>query len=145
MSLDYYLFGLTARQKSEEKRSSRIGAVRGSVAQEYLENNGYKNLQIVSHPKQNIQMLLSERIDYIPANAASFYSACKRFELTCDQIVPTHKLDMPATDLYFAFSKNTDVNLVIKVKAAYQRVVDQNTKYLIALKQLNTSPQAYFN
>ena len=70
LSLDYYLFGLKNNSTHESKLSSRVGAVRGSVAQEYLQNQGYKQLQVVSHPKQNMQMLLRERIDFIPANFA---------------------------------------------------------------------------
>ncbi|MEW6983882.1 substrate-binding periplasmic protein [Colwelliaceae bacterium 6471] len=127
ISLDYYLFGLNSLEVEssdsiESLKKYKIGTVRDSAIHEYFQNNNFEHIQIVSYPEQNINMLQNHRIELFPANIASFKISCKKLEFNCAGIVPLYKLDAPSTELYFAFSKNTDDAIVEKVKKAYQDV-----------------------
>lgn len=148
MSLDYYLFGLAGDSEEITEQAlidARIGVIRDSATSEYLTSQGYKNLQVVSHPKQSIKMLLSERIDYFPANIASFNVSCRNFELDCDKIKAIYKLKIPATKLYFAFSKSTDKALVDKVKLAYKKMQPSYVNQSLVLKSVKPSSAVTIN
>jgi polar amino acid transport system substrate-binding protein len=104
-------------------KNLRIGVIRDSATEQYLIDQGFKNLYIVSKPSQSINMLKLGRIDLFPINYSSFQLACLHMKFNCKNIKPYYHLDKLSTSLYFALSKQTDNEVVDKITAAYQRVM----------------------
>ena len=130
MSLDYHFYGLKALYPKEkytpdELRDARIGTILGSATYQHLIAENYENLYAVASPKLNFEKLLSKRIDIFPANELSFAISCTQFVQDCDQIRSLASIGVPATELYFAMSQSSNPELVKKIKAAYQTLIEE--------------------
>ncbi|XQW85068.1 substrate-binding periplasmic protein [Thalassotalea piscium] len=127
MTLDYYLYGMVDSQVNEKSslddlKQFRIGAVRDSAVYQYLHSQGFKNLTVVVHGLQGVQLVQANRIDLFPSNKSTFQAICHKEGLDCEHFKPVYKLNMPVTKLFMAFSQSTDDAIVEKVRAGYNQV-----------------------
>ena len=127
MALEYYLYGsvdskITQHTSFEALKEYRIGTIRDSAVFQYLNRNDFKNLSVTVKGMQNIMLLNANRIDLFPANKSTFKASCLEHELDCKNVKPVYKLDMPAVNLFMAFSQLTDDAIVEKVRAGYNQI-----------------------
>ena len=128
--VNYYLYGLAETKIDPNAPVSvlnnyRIAVVRETATHHYLESKKIKNVHLTGEGEQNIQMLLNDRIDLLAGELSFFYEDCKRVKLDCSKIKPLYKLQEPSTEFYFAMNKTTDINIVNRIKAAYQKVMNK--------------------
>ncbi|MFD2165742.1 substrate-binding periplasmic protein [Thalassotalea euphylliae] len=130
MKLQYFFYGHEDQfpenaYQAEQFKHMRIGGILESATYQYLRANGFERLYHVANPSQNYDKLLSGRIDLFTANVASFKASCVKFNKDCSQIKPIAPVGIPATQLYFALSKNTSQDIVDKIRKAYQQLRDE--------------------
>ncbi|GHE95560.1 substrate-binding periplasmic protein [Thalassotalea profundi] len=135
MALEYYLYGsvdshVNQQTTLEELKEYRIGTIRDSAVFQYLNRNNFKNLSVTVKGMQNIMLLNAKRIDLFPANKSTFKESCLEHALNCKNIVPVYKLDMPAINLFMAFSQLTDDALVEKARDGYNQVISERKKLI---------------
>lgn len=123
--LSYSLYTLKENQLAfsqmpvEQLKKLSIAAIRNSATEQYLTTKQFENIQRVNNPVQMVTMLNQKRIDAIPANRTSVAAFCQKMSLDCDLLVEFHPLPVPSTQLYFAFSKGTDPQLISRLLQAY--------------------------
>lgn len=100
-----------------------IGTIRESSVHQFLDKLQIKDLHLVKKSRQNIQKLLSGRVNVISGISNIFYENCKAVKLDCSNIEPFYQLNNISTDLYFAINKSTDPIIVNKIKSAYLKVI----------------------
>lgn len=142
MALDYFLYGsvnadINLNTPLAALKQYKIGTVRDSAVNQYLKENGFKNLTTVVQGTQNFFLFEQKRIDLFPANKSSFQAVCLQHAFNCKVIKPLHKLDISSIDLYIAFSQLTDDVLIKKVHKAYDEVM-QKRKSLVDFDINNT-------
>ena len=131
MKLDYFLIGLDTLEIEppitlDKLKALRVGVIRNSATHQHLVSLGFKNLYIVHAASQSINMLNLNRIDLFTSNYSSFQMACVHMRVDCHRIKKIYPLEKLSTSLFFAFSHNTPSQLVEKVRAAYQRVMENH-------------------
>jgi polar amino acid transport system substrate-binding protein len=127
LPLSYSLFRLRSRpdvapRSLEDAKRFQIGVIRQDVVHQYLEDQGFLKLQLVSAPMQNFKKLMARRVDLIPYNVSMLHFICKDINVDCDLFEPVFPLHEISTGLYMAFSNQTDDAIVEKAKNAYQHV-----------------------
>jgi len=135
MELDYYFYGLagnfiTLPLDEADLKRKRIGTIIDSATYQFLMKSGYQRLYPVTSARQNFEKLLSGRIDMFPANRPSFELSCQKFQKDCSYLRELMPVGLPPSKLYFAMSRNSSDEIVIRVKNAYQQ-------YLLEKQQLN--------
>jgi polar amino acid transport system substrate-binding protein len=111
----------------EDAKRFEIGVIRQDVVHQYLERQGFPNLQPVGTPRQNFMKFLAQRVDLIPYHVSMLHFICKDINVDCnlfEAVLPLHEL---STGLYMAFSNQTDDAIVEKAKNAYQHVKQEGT------------------
>jgi len=131
MKLNYALYGLNTFPTPNKislmaLNQYRIGVVRASALHQYLKAYGITNFYLVSNGEQNINKLLSNRVDLITANSTSFQLSCLHMQVDCSKTKIVYPLEEPSTELYFAVSNTTDDAIVNKLKQAYNQVMHKN-------------------
>ena len=107
----------------DAKKVQKIGVTRAVANYEILKSKGFKNLDVISgSDDKNIKKLLKNRIDLWPyVKAAGLYNAKKMG--VSDKIVPINNVVLAQGDLYLAFNKNTDKQIVQKWQKAFDELV----------------------
>lgn len=111
----------------EEARDLRIGLARRSAADEFLSSRGFTNL-IYSGDATRAPVLLERgRIQLTPMTRQESIGVLEDFDMEAGSLVPTIQLPELSTGTYFVVSKQTDPELVERLKLAYQALVDDGT------------------
>lgn len=111
----------------EEARNYRIGLSRSSASAELLSDLGFDNLLYTGDPARAPVMLERGRIDLVPMTLDEAMGAARDHGLEADALIPAVRLDELSTGTYYVVSKQTDPELVARLKSAYQRLVDDGT------------------
>jgi len=126
--LNYYLVGLSSSKfmkpvSLNSLKNMNVGTIRNSANHNYLLEQGFRRLHLLTTPEQTVKMLRLRRIDLFPTDYATFQLTCLHLMLDCREIVPIYRLDESSTALYMAFSLQTDDRIVNKVRQAYKKVM----------------------
>lgn len=132
LPLNYHLFRLKDRPEVrpislEAAKDYKVGVVRQDVVHQYLECEGFPELEPVATSHQNFRMLLAKRVDLAPYDSAMLHFFCKEIEVDCNQFKPVVPLEAISTGLYMAFSIQTDDAIVERVKNAYLHLKGKGT------------------
>jgi polar amino acid transport system substrate-binding protein len=124
LPLNYHLFRLKDRSEVmpsslEAAKAYKVGVVRQDVVHQYLECEGFPELEPVASSHQNFKMLLAKRVDLAPYDFAMLHFFCKEIKVDCNQLKPVIPLREISTGLYMAFSIQTDDAIVERAKTAY--------------------------
>lgn len=128
MQIRYFMVGLESLELEApvtlaSLKHLPVGAVRNSATHQYLINNGFTDIYVVSHPKQSIRMLKQGRIQLFPVHYDSFQLSCINMREDCQNIVPKLEMDGPSSSLYFAMSDETSDEVVERIRASYYKVM----------------------
>lgn len=108
----------------EEARDYRVGSIRNDAYDNLLLNLDFSNVVYIAISAPWIELLERGRLDLVPYGGQVFIEYLQQNSVTEDRVDPMVKLDALSIGLYFAVSKQTDPALVERLRAAYQRVVD---------------------
>ena len=111
----------------DEARDYRIGLSRSSASDELLSSLGLTNLLYTGDPSRAPVMLERGRIDLVPMTRDEALGVIQDYQLEADALIPAVRLDALSTGTYYVVSKQTDPELVARLKSAYQSLVDDGT------------------
>ncbi|MEW6989608.1 substrate-binding periplasmic protein [Colwelliaceae bacterium 6441] len=120
----------------EELKQKVVAVVRGSVSVNFLINNGFsenKNLYLVSNTEKAIQLLLNKKVDLVFCDPSLFYYYFREKKLKSEDYINVNSIQSTKRSSYIALSKDSDSNLVAKLRAA-QQVINKTDKYHYLVK-----------
>lgn len=107
--------GITLGSLEDAKKIGKIGTYKDDAAESFLKAEGFSNIDSVLNDEQNVPKLMAGRIDlWIVGELQGIYKAKKKG--VSDQLEKV--LDVKDTQLYIAFSKNTDDAVIAKWQEA---------------------------
>lgn len=107
----------------DAKGDFRIGVYRDDVRARFLLDNGFTNLEVVDNQDSNFNKLIRKRIDLMATSNLGMSAYLKRNRQLRDIIIPVFSIQH--VDLYLAFSKATDPEVLKKWSAAF-KVIKEN-------------------
>ena len=128
--LNYALYGFEKVQLTETDsfdllKNFRLAVGRDTAVHHYLANKQLNNFHLIDSNEQSIQMLLANRIDLATGSDLYFYKTCQKENLDCSQIKPIYPLTDLQVELYLAASKKTDVEIIKRIQAAFEKFKSQ--------------------
>jgi polar amino acid transport system substrate-binding protein len=112
-------------KRLDDARPYLIGTWREDVREQYLLREGFinqKQLDSSGTPRQNIQKLMSRRIDLVADSELSFYFQLHRLHYHPNLVVKAFEMEDISLPFYIAFSKKTSLDLVETFRHGLERV-----------------------
>lgn len=127
--VEFYLFALKGKLSDppstlDEARQLRIGLARRSAVDDMLTGLGFTGLVYTGDPTRSPVLLERGRVDLWPMTLQEAEGIIRDYELEEDALVPLVKLEAVSTATYFVVSKQTDPELVERLRHAYTRLVE---------------------
>lgn len=140
--LNYYLFALKARKNLNinsihQAKKYRIGVSKASFEHDILKGLGFSNLSTNTSYIQLLAMLNANRFDLLFAPRGPLNAMLSSSDYTLDDFTEAYKFTGMNQKLFIAVSRTTDDELVIKLKKAYQNVVQSGEKARLMKLWLN--------
>lgn len=128
-TIESHLYGLRAREADlprtiEEARTYRVGSIRNDAYDNLLSNLEFSNVVHIANSAPWVELLQRGRLDMVPYGEQALIEYLQQNGLQEDIVVPLVNLEALSTGLYFAVSKQTEPELVERLRSAYQTVVD---------------------
>ena len=121
MTLNYSLYGSGSRseefKQAKDFRNYQIALTAGSASLKYLRADGYKNIVVAKDYEQLDNLIKHGRIDLIASSELALKSFMKKYQYNDNSFSPFKELNYVDIDLYYAMSKNSDEQLVNKLRA----------------------------
>jgi len=106
----------------KDAKQYKIGCSNADVITEYLQSLNFTHLEVVTKDVQNLYKLLSNRVDLIAYDDISFSYMIKKEGLDITKYERVYLLEELSDQLYMAFSKSTDIQLVEKFKKGLESI-----------------------
>jgi len=130
MKENVYAWGLKEKFKIpinhiKQLKKYKIAIARSTSTAQYFQQQKYPSVYELVSPEQGLQMLYLNRVDVITGTKNNIKARVNKLNLDMDKL----KIIIPITAvnhyLYFAFSLNSDKNIVNKYMNAY-KIIEQN-------------------
>jgi len=133
-----YVWGLKGHSPPEVEslaalRKYTITVINRGTQEEYLTENNFTKLMRTSNYINTIKLLYGKRTQFIISAQDNLMKRTQMMHYNPDRLYKVMYLEGASTQLYFAFSKETDPNIVNSFKAAYKELVDSGK--LVSIKQ----------
>lgn len=143
------LFKLANREdiqinRLDDAKRYLTGTWREDVREQYLRSQGFisqKQLDSSGTPRQNIQKLISRRIDLVADSELSFYFQLNRLHYDPNLVAEAFEMEDISLPFYIAFSKKTSLDLVNAFRDALERVKRKGIFQAIHQKYLGLASQ----
>ena len=137
-----YLYKLKKNTEIEidelaDAKRYKVGVVRGDAGKEYLEEKGFRNLQLVRNGELNIKKLIHGRVDLIEMDRAPLVYKMEQMGLDPNQLERVHLNKAISGQQYLAANKNVSPSVINKLKAAFKKIKANGTYDQIMDKWLN--------
>jgi polar amino acid transport system substrate-binding protein len=109
----------------EAKKMTAIGTVRDDAREQFLKKQGFTNLHSVSNNVLNMKKLMNDRIDLLVSINIGIARIAAEAGFSTDQIEMLFVIK--EVDLYIAFSKTTDEQIVGKWQRTLKEIHDDGT------------------
>jgi len=134
-----YLYGMEKNKDQlpntlEEAKAFDIGTLRGGAVYDYLHKNGFTNLKIIKSVDRYMPLIERDRFDLFPFFEFSLVMSARRLNVDPNQFIRLMEIEELHTKLFFALSKNTNKEIVTKLKNAYQKIKDDGRYQSIIAK-----------
>jgi polar amino acid transport system substrate-binding protein len=131
MRIDYHFYKLRERDDIkvpdlEAAKAYRVGVLRDDVRHQYLQANGFKKIVVTAHNSDNFKRLLNGQVDLVPMPEQDMLAQCKEAGLDPNEVERTLTLG-DSTQLYMAFSLQTDDATVLRTQAAFETLQADGT------------------
>jgi len=123
------IYGLNHGRDTEkitlgQLKNSNISVAKHSLNYDYLTTLHFKNLIFVNSYEQTFELLQRKRIEYFTSSVLGLHQFLKKNNLKTDDIIPVMSLHSSNPTLYLAANVDTDEEIVRKIQASYQKIVD---------------------
>lgn len=111
----------------EQLREYKIAIANSTSTYQYFKQQEYPDIYEIVSQEQGLKMLYLNRVDVITGTKNALEASVKKLNLDFSKL----KIILPITpvnlDLYFAFSLNSDDDIVKRYRDAYEEIVNSGT------------------
>jgi len=126
MRIDYHFYKLRERDDIrvpdlEAAKAYRIGVMRDDVRHQYLQANGFSKIVVSAHNSDNFKRLVNGQVDLVPMPEHDMLALCAEAGVdpaTVEKVFSPHT----STQLYMAYSRQTDDDTVLRTQAAFEHL-----------------------
>jgi polar amino acid transport system substrate-binding protein len=131
MRIEYHFYKLRERSDIQvpdldAAKAYRIGVLRDDVRHQYLQANGFNKVVVTAHNSDNFRRLLHGQVDLVPMPEKDMFALCEEAGLDPAEVERVFTPDSP-TQLYMAFSRQTDDATVLRAQAAFEHLQADGT------------------
>ena len=112
----------TDKLTDSEFFNKRFAAARFSIDAQYLIDNNYKNIYLTSNENQTMEMLFSDRTDYILSTEYLLKLKTKALKLDFSRIKKVEGRKVASNPLSIAFNINSDIEMVEHFQHAFVEI-----------------------
>ncbi|ASM51794.1 polar amino acid transport system substrate-binding protein [Pseudoalteromonas espejiana DSM 9414] len=136
VSGETYFYKLATNNKVQgaslsELKSYTLGIVRGDIYGTLAEKAGFerdKNLLIVAHEQEYIELFIKSRLDLIMGSEQVVNNQLKAYGLSLNNVEQLYELPVPPSlrDNYLAFNKQVPLEITKRFEIAYNKLVQEH-------------------
>jgi polar amino acid transport system substrate-binding protein len=132
MKEDVYAWGLKEKFQAplthiEQLKKYKMAITKSSSPAQYFQQKKYPHLYVLSSPEQSLQMLYLNRVDVITGTKNTLKARAKKLNLDLSKLKIIIPIPAVNHNIYFAFSLNSDADIVKKYSNAYQEIKENGT------------------
>lgn len=129
MRIDYHFYKLRERDdirvpNLEAAKDYRVGVLRDDVRHQYLQANGFAKIVVAAHNSDNFKRLLHGQVDLVPMPEQDMLTMCEEAGIDPASVERVFTPNT-STQLYMAYSRQTDDGTVLRTQAAFERLQDE--------------------
>jgi len=133
-----YVWGLKSKFSRpfttlDELKPFSFATSRGSNPEQYLTKHDFTKLYRLGNVERNIQMLFSERVDFIISAEFPVKLRCKKMKFDCANLIKLFDIPELNSDLSVAFNLDTDPAIVERFQHAFKKL--EKTGVVTALRK----------
>lgn len=117
--------GIIINSLEDAKRVGSIGTYHLDAREQFLKQQGFRNLHSTVGSINNYRKLVDGRLDLMVTSSLGIVTAAKMAGVSTDELEVVYTIR--EVDLYVAISKKTDPEVVRVWKEAYQSMIDDGT------------------
>ena len=126
MRIEYHFYKLRERDDIlvpdlESAKAYRVGVMREDVRHQYLQANGFTKVVVAAHNSGNFKRLLNGQVELVPMPEQDMLALCEEAGVDPASV---EKVFSPntSTQLYMAYSPQTDDDTVLRTQAAFEHL-----------------------
>lgn len=104
----------------------RFGVQAGGSFEEYLKNQGVKNLATVTYGRRTIKLLDANRIDFAPIVSQSHFYRMEQYGFDPKDFVPVYKIEELSKKLWLVAGKKTPIEVVKALQNSHKKLMRQD-------------------
>ncbi|WP_217477556.1 substrate-binding periplasmic protein [Stutzerimonas stutzeri] len=140
MRIEYHFYKLRSRDDIqvpdlEAAKAYRVGVLREDVRHQYLQAKGFRKIVVAAQNAENFRRLLNGQVDLVPMPEQDIVMLCNEAGVDPASVERVFTPDA-ATQLYLAFSRQTDDRTVQHVQAAFEQLRNEGV-----VEQLMATPR----
>lgn len=126
MRIEYHFYKLRSRDDIqvpdlEAAKGYRIGVLREDVRHQYLQAKGFHKIVVAAQNSENFRRLLNGQVDLVPMPEQDIVVLCNEAGIDPASVERVFTPDA-ATQLYMAYSRQTDDDVVLRTQAAFEQL-----------------------
>ena len=126
MRIEYHFYKLRSRDDIqvpdlEAAKGYRIGVLREDVRHQYLQAKGFHKFVVAAQNGENFRRLLNGQVDLVPMPEQDIVVLCNEAGIDPASVERVFTPDA-ATQLYMAYSRQTDDDVVLRTQAAFEQL-----------------------
>lgn len=131
MRIEYHFYKLRSRDDIqvpdlEAAKAYRIGVLREDVRHQYLQAKGFHKIVVAAQNGENFRRLLNGQVDLVPMPEQDIVVLCNEAGIDPASVERVFTPDA-ATQLYMAYSRQTDDDVVLRTQAAFEQLQAEGT------------------
>ncbi len=131
LRIDYHFYKLRERDDIQvpdlnAAKAYRVGVLRDDVRHQYLQSNGFEKIVVTAHNSDNFKRLLHGQVDLVPMPERDMIALCEEAGLDPGEVQRVFTPNT-STQLYMAYSRQTDDDIVLRTQAAFEQLQADGT------------------
>jgi polar amino acid transport system substrate-binding protein len=132
MRIEYHLYKLRTSTEVvvrtlQDAKAYSVGVVRDDVRQQYLQSQGFTRLVVSAQNGDNFRKLLNRQVQLVPMPERDVQQLCGESHIDCAMLEKAYTLEALSTGLFMAYSKATPDDVVLRTRAAFEKVKADGT------------------
>jgi polar amino acid transport system substrate-binding protein len=111
----------------DELKKNNVAVLKNTMNYHYLRKNDFKNLVYVTSYEHAFKLLERGRINYFTSSVIGIMQHIKNNNLDAKIVEPVMPLHKVNSDLYLAANIQTKPDTIKRIKASFQRIIDNGT------------------
>jgi polar amino acid transport system substrate-binding protein len=130
--IESHLYGLSERADElpttiAQARAFQVGSIRNDAYDDLLQRLEFPNIVHINNNAPWLTLLERGRVDLVPFSEQAIAEYLSQQGEPPNRLIPSVRLEELSTGLYFAMSKQSDMELVTRLRRAYRAIVENGT------------------